>query len=399
MSKYAFVMGRNYSARLGMIRAAGSAGYRIIDIQNKPVGTKEKLQRIDASSRFVEKAYTIPQTTHESLIDLVLNVSPNTEEKIVLLPTDDFSAAAIDAQQHRLKNTYVFPHIHGNPGQVVKYMDKKTQKELARKAGFNVVNTWEIVYNDGEYLVPEGITYPVFIKPRISFQGVKIIMQRCESQEALIKALKKIAKRTDCPILVEQFVEIEKELDVPGFAYGDLIHTPGMIEKEIIFRGVTATGTISSMRNYEGLEETIRSFLQQFGFTGLFDLEMYLSKGKIYFNELNLRFGATGYAMTGSGVNMPAMLIEALHGREVPATLPEIERSHFISEKTCLESYVHNIITWKRYKSELESAGIHFIQSTDDPNPWKEFKKRQAITHIKKSLKHIKYKCVRLRNR
>ena len=89
----AIVMGRNYTSRLGMIRAAGRMGCKIVTIQT--TYGKNEINKIDASSKYVVKAITSIEPHQDDLIAKILQFKdPN--NKVILLPTDDYTASTID---------------------------------------------------------------------------------------------------------------------------------------------------------------------------------------------------------------------------------------------------------------------------------------------------------------
>ena len=58
--------------------------------------------------------------------------------------------------------------------------------------------------------------------------------------------------------------------------------------------------------------DQLKVFVKSLHFCGLFDIDFYERDGVFYFNELNLRFGASGYAVTHSGINLPDAFMKVL---------------------------------------------------------------------------------------
>ncbi len=386
------VMGRNYTSRLGMIRAAGGSGCDVAVIQTDRV--KQKLLKpVDSFSKYVTGGYFYsPQPDTERLIDLLLKNFSGREEKPVLLPTDDYTASAVDLNMDRLREKFVFPGVDGRQGKAVYFMDKGIQKELARKAGFNVAEGWTAVWENGKYHIPEGVVFPCFIKPEISYiNSGKQTMRKCGSKEELAAALEQCGGKEGYPILIEQFIDVEQEYDIPGLALKEKTVIPGMIKKGEIFLGVTATGEMQSMDEYPGIREAVERLMREIGFTGLIDIELFGSHGKIYFNELNMRFGASGFAMTGSGINLPGMFIRCLEGscKDGCASLPKGFSKVFASEKVLLSLLAARKISLKGYFGYLDSSDFSFVRSNSDRGPYAALRILEILTVLRLLKKKI----------
>ena len=388
--RLAIVMGRNYTSRLGMIRAAGAAGCDVAVIQTDRDGGKGK-KPVDAFSRYVTAGYfRSPQPDTGHLIALLLREFGDRESRPVLLPTDDYTAGAVDQNLDALKTHFLLPGIRGEQGRVVDCMDKARQKAMARDAGFDVAKGWTATWLNGRYAIPEDVGFPCFIKPEISFKGAgKQNMQRCDTREQLEKALSGFEGREDYPILIEQYIDIDHEYDIPGLALDQRIVIPGIIQKAEIFWGVTASGTMLPMAEYPQIREKTERFMKQFGFTGLIDIELLESGGVFYFNELNLRFGASGFAMTGSGVNLPGTFIRHLCGEPLPEAPCMAGRRTFASEKVLLQAYTGGRLSGKEYRSELDRADFTFIANDKDPAPYRAFRRDEPLTIIKARIKKL----------
>ena len=390
MRTIAIVMGRNYTSRLGMIRAAGQAGCDVIVIKTDPFDkTCKKKDRIDLSSKYVREYHCLREPNDDGLIQLICRRGEQYQGSVILLPTDDYTASVIDMRQADFPERFLYPSIDHKAGAVVRCMDKGFQKELAQKAGLPVAKGWTAKYDEEtqSYVIPSDIEFPCFVKPQVSFKGSKLSMMKCDDLGALEKHLSSVVRKKASDVLIEQYIEIEKEYDIPGFADRDKVTLPAFIQKGLIHRGVTGTGTLLDSAQFWETTEQLKRMIGELGFTGLIDIELFESKGRIYFNELNMRFGASGFAMTGSGINLPEMLIQTLLGVSVAdgaAAVPS--RRSFASEKVCLQEYMSEKISWKAYQKLLEDADFSFIRCEYDPKPYRAFSRFAAIEHTKKRI-------------
>ena len=374
------IIGRNYSSLLGMIRGAGMAdcSVTVVRIVRKITKKKENDRfSVIRPSKYVREQVFAEQN-EESLMKVLLTKCADKNEKQVLLPTDDFGASTIDRNYDVLKEFFIMPNINQTQGEVVRLMDKNIQKTLADKVGLNVAKGWIVDIRDGKYSIPEGIEYPVFTKPQISILFNKNCMKRCDNEAELTEVVADVASKADCPILVEQYIEIETEYGILGASDGTTSIIPGIVTKKSIghgaHNGVTLLGSYTSLKPFGDLKEKLQAFMKEVQFKGLFDIDLYEANGKVYFNELNLRLGAFGFAAVRAGFNLPGMVIDCL-AKDIP-----IKDEHFegsitcINEKVNLEDYAAGFISWKKYRENMKAADYGFINFKEDHGPYNVFR-------------------------
>ena len=390
------IIGRNYTSRLGMIRAVGELGHQVIVIKTaralprKFRGAKD----IDGYSKYVSKYLYALEPDRNNLIKAILSLKKNTSEKAILIPVDDYAASTIDENIEILKESFLFPNISMQQGAVNSLMDKETQKRVARKSGLNVTGGWTIYIKDGTYSIPEDIRYPCFPKPQISFMGDKRCMRKCSNEEELKTIMDEVASQRDCPMLIEEFCDIDKEYATLGFSDGKNVVLPAMLrmlqDGSGPHKGVTLQGEVLPSSEFEKYFNLLRKFILDIGFIGLFDVDSFESSGKLYFNELNLRFGASGYSITYMGVNLPHLLINHLLGNENDYSRCEIrKRAIFVNEKVVNDDYEGGYIDKRMFKNYLNSAYFCFIQSKTDPMPWLMFHVQRQLRYFKNVIKRI----------
>lgn len=397
----AIVIGRNYTSLLGMIRAVGEAGFDVIAIRtvkrwNKTSDKRSLLgcEAIEAASKYVKKHYFVDQN-REEIIQFLIDNCKDDNQKALILPVDDYVASAIDLSQEKLRDYFLFPHINNSSGAVVRLMDKHTQKDLAKRVGLDVADGWVIDIKDGKFNIPDGIKYPVFTKPEISFLGNKRCMKKCNNEDELIAVINDVIKERDCPILVEQFVKIEKEFAILGCAIDNEIYIPDLIrmirDGSGAHKGVTMLGEITSLDQNLEYVNKIKEFIRYTEFKGLFDIDIYEANGKMYFNELNLRFGASGYAVTSSGINLPAIFANHIIKNDCCfIQSSDLKPGFFLNEKVAYDDWVEGYITKNQFYNMRKKVNVTFIESRDDPEPWKIFTNRATPSLFKRLAKRTK---------
>lgn len=372
------VLGHNYTSRLGIVRAVGMAGYRVRVIAT--LKKKPKRHPIDFYSKFTSDFEYCLRSSDKELVSLLLQNYTEHGKKSILIPTDDYTAHVIDNAYDTLFPHFIMPSIREKQGEISRLMDKHLQKQYAEQAGFPVVKCWEIDVKDGLFTIPKDVEYPCFTKPNVSVLGGKNeYMQLCRCEKDLATVLNGIAKKGDCPMLIEQYVEIEKEYAVLGFRNGHQTSVPYVLylleQGKGGHKGVMLMGKVLPMTQFKGLAEKIEKMLEEIGLVGLFDVDLYESNGLIYFNELNLRIGASAYAVTRTGANLPKMYIQSVLGLHVTPFNEQIERKDmtFLNEKLNLESLVDRHLTWGQYKKNIRNADDFFIKASNDPKPYWQF--------------------------
>ena len=112
------VIGRNYTSRLGMIRAAGTGGYDVIVVKMDNPANPE---RFDEKSKYIQKYYTVREKNDEELLN-VLRELPQ-EDQIILIPTDDHAEMVLDRYKEELSGRFLFPGLLNKEESVLHYME------------------------------------------------------------------------------------------------------------------------------------------------------------------------------------------------------------------------------------------------------------------------------------
>ncbi len=381
------VAGRNYCSNLCMARSVGMAGYEVEVL--KIFQARPKLTNLmrsikpDAYSKYV-KAYHVCITKRKSkrMVSKLIAMGDKYRRKL-LIPCDDLVANTVDHYMKKLSKYYYLPNIGGEKDAINDLMSKEAQKAVAKAAGLPVLNSCLITVDKGKTpKIPESVTYPCFIKPNISKNSSKGKMRRCDSAEELTAVLTEYAQVKSVEMLVEDFVEIDKEYSLLGVSTKDGVCAPGFFVAEEgghdAHRGVALVGRILPVSEEQELIDKLIKFVGDLKFDGLFDVDLIKTKqGKMYFVELNLRFGASGYAVTESGVNLPGMFADyMIFGKPVDTEAQvSVTGKTFVSEKVMIEEYMTGFLEKEEMAQCMDKVDIHFVQRDDDPKPYEHFKK------------------------
>ena len=382
MKQKVVIIGHGYTSRLGIIRSLAAMDCEITVIAMVLHGWWGRLIRfeggkpIDCCSKHVSRVLYSNVTDENGLIDLLLAKCVDSQQKVILIPDSDFSAVAIDRHQDRLRSYFLFPNINYSAGAVEHWMDKNVQKKLAREIGMNIAEGRIVSVENNHYEFPENVNYPCFTKALATISGGKQFLKRCNNEVELRCVLDKVSLKYNTRVLIEDFKTIDTEYAVVGVSDGKNVIIPGVIKFLVNSKshfGIAREGIIMPPTGFEEIFEHFKSFVCNIGFCGLFDVDFYESGGKMYFGEINLRFGGSGYAYTAMGVNLPVMLVHLLRGENIDRMKQEItDTATYVNERMCLDDYVHGHISEEMYQKIIKSADIRFVYDVSDPGPQKK---------------------------
>lgn len=393
--------GRNYCSNLCMARSLGEAGYDVEVLRIFQVRPKLKyvLRRIqpDAYSKYVKAFYIcVSKRKSRRIVKRLISLADR-ERKMLLIPTDDLVANIIDENLDILEEFYYMPHIDHTPSAVSYLMNKDNQKQVAAEAGLPVLNSCIIKTEAGQFEIPDSVNYPCFIKPNVSMKSSKSRMKKCVDRDDLYKTLKLFSRKKDIEMLVEDYVEIDREYSLLGLSTPDGVVAPGYFGAEEgghdAHRGVAMTGKILPVSEEQELIDKIIAFVEKTRFTGLFDVDLIkTTEGRMYFVELNLRFGASGFAFTKCGANLPGMFADYMLMNKPIDKDCHIDRPGriFLSEKVMLDEYVESFCTRKDMKNVMDRVDIRFIQDDNDPRPYRHFRKFYPLAAIVRKVRSKK---------
>lgn len=386
MKQKVVIIGKGYNNRLALLRSLGEYGYEI-----SIIALERKKKPIDSYSKYVTNCYLCPKLTEEALISVLMTNCVDEKQKVILIPSEDFSVYVLDKNYNKLEQYFIFPNINGKQGAIGSWMDKEKQKKLARTLGLNVAESTSIRIVDGKYDIPSTIKYPCFTKPQSFVLNSKDSLHRCDSEKELKKVLSSICKvHKDIVVMVEKYMPIENEFAVVGFSNNKDVIIPGVIEIISISLGIANKGRIVPIGNYKELVEKIIRVILEIGFVGIFDVDFYLSGGKYYFGEVNFRYGGSGFAFCKRGINYSLMLVKTLLRDTLDDIKKEINSSStFANDQRCLVDWYCGNITSSEFWQIINDSDIVNIIDDNDPVPYELFKKYYEKMKIKRIIRKL----------
>lgn len=389
------VLARNFGTGISVVRSLGAAGYTVDLVSNASNPDKTG---ISGSSKYIRNYIeVVAKKTNRygdvKFMDVLLSYKAAEGNKPVLFPTDDYTVSVIDRNRHLLEDTFIMPTAgDGHENCIVYLMDKTVQSRLAKAAGLNVPKEWVLTLS-GDCRIPNDMVYPCFCKPTESIMGYKRELVKCDDEKALKAHFEFLRGRLpNRKVLIQEFLNIEQEIDLSGVCNGDKVIIPAVIRKTAVSRhetGVTLSGVVEPVEYAGDTLEKVKAMLMDTKYVGMFDLELNIANGKIYFNELNLRSGGPNYAYFASGINLPDLFVKTVTGQDYTPEEECVKETgkSFVYEKVAWEDYIFGYINKRQLNAHINGNEIKLLNNADDPQPGKIYAATVQKTAHKRRLK------------
>jgi len=352
---------------LNMIRAFGENGINPVYISAKlryEVACRSKyistLHRVDS----VEEGY-------ELLMKQYGNIAKETGKKPFIVFSDDKSVGYFDLHYDEWNDKFV-TYNAGNAGRINEFMDKYNIQQLAKKHGFNVLDSYVIGKNDP---LPDNLWYPIITKdisPNSgSWKGDVFI---CKDETELKDAIQKI---TSPLIMIQHFVDKQNEIALEGYTinHGCEMQIITQMKWKYLIQGYYSPYHDVCMFTDKAMEAKLQAMFEEIGFEGVFEVEFLVDKdGTIYFMETNFRASAWNPTCKFAGMPLDYLWVKGmLNGKIDPADRKEFEpftsMSEVIDYGKRVEGGMVSLAEWLR---DFKDAKCVYIYDKEDRGPWDE---------------------------
>lgn len=290
-----------------LILAAGTRN-KIVQYFKKTLGNHGKVIATDASKYGpaiydADKYYLVPAITDRNYIDTILDICKKEEIKGVLSLIDPELALLAKNEE---KFSAIGTTVVGSSYELCeKSYDKLKMYEWMICHGFNCARSWRekrTFYND---INTFGIKYPVIVKP--STGSASIDVSKCYDKETL----ENLISHTE-GLMIQELLDGE---EIGADVYVDMISgkVVSIFTKKKLRMRAGETDKAVSFRNQE-LFQLISDFVEEAGFRGPIDIDIFSVKGRYYFNEVNPRFGGGYPHAYECGCNFMEMIVNNLMG-------------------------------------------------------------------------------------
>lgn len=350
---------------LNMIRALGENGVNPVYISVK------RRYEVATYSKYISKLHRVDSVEEGFL--LLLNeygdLAEQTGKKPYIVFSDDKSVGYFDLHYDEWKDKFI-SYNAGKSGRINEFMDKYEIQQLARKHGFNVLDSYVISKKDQ---FPENLWYPIITKDISPNSGSwKADVFICKDEEELKEAIKLIESPL---IMIQHFVDKKNELALEGYTInrGKDMHIVTEMTWKYLIQGYYSPYHDVKMFENKEMERKLQAMFEEIGFEGVFEVEFLIDKdGTLYFMETNFR--ASAWNPTGKVVGMPLpyLWIKGMENGYIDSNdrkefEPFTSMSEVIDYSKRVEGGICSLAEWLR---DFKDAKCVYIYDKDDRAPW-----------------------------
>lgn len=350
---------------LNMIRAFGENGIMPVYVSVKrryEVATRSKyisrLYRVDS----VEAGYNLLMTEYGSEVE-------KTGKKPYIVFSDDKSVGFFDLHYEEWKDKFI-TYNAGRNGRINEFMDKYQIQQLAKKHGFNVLDSYVIGKNDP---IPEGLWYPIITKDISPNSGSwKFDVYVCQNEQELKEAIQKIESPL---IMIQHFVDKQNEMALEGYTinHGKEMQIITQMKWKYLIPGYYSPYHDVCMFSDKEMEKKLQAMFKEIGFEGVFEVEFLIDKdGTYYFMEINFRASAWNPTCKFAGMPLDYLWVKGMENGYIdPADRKDFEpftsMSEVIDYGKRVESGMVSLAEWLR---DFKDAKCVYIYDKKDRGPW-----------------------------
>lgn len=348
---------------LGQIRSLGSMGIFPVYISIK------RKYEVATYSKYISKLHRVDSVEEGYRLLIREYGNFDAEHKPYIVLSDDKSVGYFDLHYDEWKCKFITFNA-GKAGRINEFMDKYKIQQLAKKNGFNILDSYVIGKNDS---LPEGLWYPIITKDISPNSGNwKSDVFICQDETELKEAIAKIASPL---IMVQHFVDKENEMALEGYTinHGQEMQIVTQMKWKYLIQGYYSPYHDVSMFTDKEMEAKIASMFKEIGFDGIFEVEFLIDKdGVFYFMEINFR--ASAWNPTGMYADMPLtyLWIKGMeNGTIFLADRKEFEPFISMSEIIDFGKRVDTgKISLPEWLKDFKEAKCTYIYNKEDIGPW-----------------------------
>ncbi|WP_294618307.1 biotin carboxylase [uncultured Bacteroides sp.] len=348
---------------LGQIRSFGSMGVNPIYISVK------RRYEVATFSKYISKLHRVDSV--EDGYELLMKEYGHFDElhKPYIVFSDDKSVGFFDLHYDEWKDRFTAFNA-GRAGRVNEFMDKYKIQQLAKKHGFNVLDSYVIGKEDP---IPQGLWYPVITKDISPNSGNwKSDVFICQDETELKEAIPQIASPL---IMIQHFVDKKNEMALEGYTvnHGQEMHIVTQLQWKYLIQGYYSPYHEVCMFTDKEMEAKLIAMFKEIGFDGIFEVEFLIDKdGTYYFMETNFR--ASAWNPTGMCASMPLAFLWVKgmeNGTIDPGDRKEFEPFTSMSEIIDFGKRVDTgKISLQEWLKDFKEAKCTYIYNKEDIGPW-----------------------------
>lgn len=353
----AIVIGYKGINSTGLIRSLGEAGYHVVF-----ASSYSKIE-----SKYTMEYWYLPenekeriQTLHSYLKKLPL--------KAALFTGDDTSNIFIEKYYDVLSKYCYCPRINGG---LLYFSNKMVMANIAKELGLHVPES-RIV--DLAYSSQCPIDFPIIIKPYAGYAGRKIDIKICHCEEDYKHGVENLRNNGYTKVIIQQFLDSDdkEEYCLMGFSIDDgTVKIPCTIQKIRSYplkQGSLSFGHVKN--NVIGTEiALLEEFVKIIGYIGIFDIDIIMTKGILYFIEINFRNGQNGYVSTAAGYNIPDNWFKGMQKIEID-DVHELKEVYYMNEHCDYRHILEGNLNLFQWGKNLMKTSVYAMYNKHDLRPY-----------------------------
>ncbi len=366
----AIVLGPKCVNATGLIRSLGEAGFYVVFASHS-----SKIE-----SKWTKGYLHLPKDEETSL-EILYQYICSLPSKPAVFTVDDHYNELLDEHYARFEAVAFIPHAKGD---LKRLCDKAVMSQIAQDSGLRVPAFAKIALND----VQHNLKLPVIVKPYAGYAGSKGDIRLCHTEEDLAACIKTLRDKDYTEVLVQELLAEPDQFEIGmlGIALPNgEVEIPCTIKKIRSYpEGRGSTSYAQVKREFFGVDQgTLKTFVRNTGYIGIFDIEMIVANGEAYFIEINYRNGQYGYAPTKAGYNLPANWFCGMLGKPIEKDMP-IEEIFYMNEREDKLHVRDGNISKKEWKKQFKGVSAYGMYCKKDQRPyWRQYVKIPDRVKIK----------------
>ena len=266
-----------------------------------------------------DRFFIVPHVDNENYIEVLLSICKENNVKAVLSLIDP-ELSVLAANKQKFLNIGTIPIV--SDYEIVELcFNKYEMYQFLINNGFKAARSYidkEEFFKDVEL---GELTYPVFVKPVKGSASINI---------------NKVTSKDEIELLFSKYENLMIQEYMDGIEYGadvyvDMISNEpvAIFIKEKIKMRAGETDKSVSIKD-DKLIVLIKEFVQNTGFKGIIDIDIFKVNGEYYISEVNPRFGGGYPHAYECGVNVPGMIIKNIIGRENKSIIGQYEEGIYM---------------------------------------------------------------------
>lgn len=366
MDNKVLLIGTNHHNILGLVRSFGVNGIYPYGLIVGDGAVKSFVRK----SKYWAKTWAID--SEDEMIDFMLKQFENEKSRPVVIPCSDLLAEIIDLNYNRLKDKYILPSINNEQGKIAELMDKQRQVELAKEYDIPMAKSWVIDLKNET--VPDDIVYPCIVKPVVSAEGKKSDIRKIYNLTDLNDTLIFLKKNSYKTVMIQEYLDYDEEYLMVGSIHNTDI--TWFYSKKIrvwpVIGGSSSFLEISNDKMVYTFYKRIIKMFKNIGYDGVFDVEAFLIKDKMYLNEINWRNSGTSYSILSSEVYYPLIwyywVIDSRQADKMKKICND-ESIYSMDEALDLRHVICRNISFKQWNEGRKNAKAFSVWNIHDLKP------------------------------